>query len=224
MASPFRRHPQQSCCAAWMFLSTERAAVPRRLVISSSNSDVPESGNPNWDINICIWPWPYWLRYLWTIFSNMWYQCQLLLRFLVYFQFASASVLPQIKCICIYLMQIKCKLILFAIIELLFFITSVTKLYIWVHYSKCILLLLFTFHLDFGIQMILKLTKIKLNPFTTNPSEDISLNSSVKFGKCYSYIFKYDLQKDCNRILERDIFHSGRRGSGESNFFNVISL
>lgn len=70
--------------------------------------------------------------------------------------------------------------------------------------------------------MILKLTKIKLNPFTTNPSEDISLNSSVKFGKCYSYILKYDLQKDCNRILERDIFHSGRRGGGESNFLMLF--
>lgn len=40
----------------------------------------------------------------------------------------------------------KCKLILFAVIELLFFITSDTELYIWIHYGKCILLLLFTFH------------------------------------------------------------------------------
>lgn len=46
----------ESCCATWMFLSAKRAAVPRKLVISSGNPDVPESGNPNWDGNICIWP------------------------------------------------------------------------------------------------------------------------------------------------------------------------
>lgn len=43
-------------------------------------------------------------------------------------------------------MQIKCKLILSAIIELLFLIASDIKRYIWMHYSKHILLLLFTFH------------------------------------------------------------------------------
>lgn len=54
--------------------------------------------------------------------------------------------------------------------------------------------------------MILKLTKIKLNPFSANPSKDISLSSAVKFGKWYSYILKYDLQKNFDSILERCIF------------------
>lgn len=43
--------------------------------------------------------------------------------------------------------------------------------------------------------MILKLTKIKLNPFSANPSKDISLSSAVKFGKCYSYILNMTSRK-----------------------------
>lgn len=78
--------------------------------------------------------------------------------------------------------------------------------------------------------MILKLTKIKLNPFTASPSKDISLNSAVKFGKCYSYILKYDLQKNFDSVLERYIFSPSKIGNWEkgevmsSRFFYVISL
>lgn len=54
--------------------------------------------------------------------------------------------------------------------------------------------------------MILKLTKIKLNPFSANPSKDISLSSAVKFWEMLFLHFKIWLQKNFDSILERCIF------------------
>lgn len=65
-----------------------------------------------------------------------------------------------------------------------------------------VILLLFTFHQDFGIQIILKLIKRSLNPLTTKPAKDISLTVLVKSGNAnVPRYLKYDLEEDFNIVF-----------------------
>lgn len=81
-------------------------------------------------------------------------------------------------------MQIKFKLIPFAIIELLCFITGDIELYIW--YITVNVPFSFVY-IPVGLWnpnvSVIDPPPQSLKPLTTNPSEDISLNTSVKFGK-----------------------------------------